>query len=118
MLLLIGVVVGPAGLDVVPDVAETAFPLITHLSLAMVGFLLGERLALRELRGEGRVAGGYWSARLSAAGSAVARRIGWCLLPQAGVAVGLTLLAVERLPETRAVTRLFARAVAFLEVAR
>ena len=56
LLLLIGVLVGPAGFDVVPDVAAAAFPLITNLALAMVGFLLGERLALREMRGDGRVA--------------------------------------------------------------
>lgn len=56
LLLLIGVLVGPAGFGVVPDVAEAAFPLITNLALAMVGFLLGERLALREMRKEGRVA--------------------------------------------------------------
>jgi Kef-type K+ transport system membrane component KefB len=58
LLLLIGVVVGPAGLGVIPDIAEAAFPLVTHLALAMVGFLLGERLVFRELRGEGRVAVG------------------------------------------------------------
>lgn len=56
LLLLIGIVVGPSALDVVPDVAETAFPLITHLALAMVGFLLGERLAFRSIRREGHEA--------------------------------------------------------------
>jgi Kef-type K+ transport system membrane component KefB len=56
LLLLIGVLVGPAGFGVVPDVAEAAFPLITNLALAMVGFLLGERLALREMHGDGRIA--------------------------------------------------------------
>jgi Kef-type K+ transport system membrane component KefB len=50
-------------------------------------------------RGAGLVAGGALSGRLSGADAEVTRRIGWCLLPQAGVALGFALLARERMPE-------------------
>jgi Kef-type K+ transport system membrane component KefB len=42
LLLLIGLVCGPSALDIVPDDASAAFPLVAELALAMVGFLLGE----------------------------------------------------------------------------
>jgi Kef-type K+ transport system membrane component KefB len=57
-------------------------------------------LAYLVLRVLGRVAGGYLGATWAGASQTTARRIGWCLLPQAGVALGLALLATERLPET------------------
>lgn len=47
----------------------------------------------------GKVAGGYFGARLARAPATVRRHVGWCLLPQAGVALGLALLAEESLPE-------------------
>jgi hypothetical protein len=47
----------------------------------------------------GKVVGGYAGARLSGAPPVLARHVGWCLLPQAGVALGLGLLATERFPE-------------------
>ena len=50
-------------------------------------------------RGAGLVAGGIVSGKLSGAEDAVARRIGWCLLPQAGVALGFALLAQQRMPD-------------------
>lgn len=50
LLLLLGVAAGPSGFDILPDSAEKSFSLITQLALAMVGFLLGERMSLRELR--------------------------------------------------------------------
>lgn len=84
--------------------------------LAIFFFLAGHGLDLQSLpavgllgliyigaRSGGRVGGGYWSARAAATGHELAHRIGWCLLPQAGVAVGLMLLAIERLPDTRTI---------------
>ncbi|MCG8517306.1 MAG: cation:proton antiporter [Pseudomonadales bacterium] len=55
LLLLLGALAGPALFDVIPLQASDSFELITELTLAMVGFLLGERMSLRDLR-EGREA--------------------------------------------------------------
>lgn len=54
LLLLLGTVAGPSLLDVIPDDVAQWFPEITHLALAMVGFLLGESFAGREIRASGR----------------------------------------------------------------
>lgn len=50
-------------------------------------------------RSVGKLAGGYLGARIGGAPRPVARTVGWCLLPQAGVALGLALVAAERLPD-------------------
>lgn len=55
LLILIGAVAGPQMLDLVPAKASNNFTLVTELTLAMVGFLLGERMAFRDLR-QGRAA--------------------------------------------------------------
>lgn len=55
LLLLLGVAAGPVGFDLLPASAEKGFSLVTYLALAMVGFLLGERMALRELRRNSRL---------------------------------------------------------------
>ena len=47
----------------------------------------------------GRIAGGWAGARLAGTDAAVRRGAGWCLLPQAGVALGLGLYAAEAFPE-------------------
>jgi len=50
-------------------------------------------------RSIGKVIGSYAGARFARAPSDLAKHVGWCLLPQAGVALGLGLLAAERFPE-------------------
>ncbi|HCL38713.1 MAG TPA: sodium:proton exchanger, partial [Marinobacter hydrocarbonoclasticus] len=50
LLLLLGALAGPDLLDLLPDNADQSFSLITQLTLAMVGFLLGERMSARDLR--------------------------------------------------------------------
>jgi Kef-type K+ transport system membrane component KefB len=50
-------------------------------------------------RSIGKIFGAYVGARFARAPDDLAKRIGWCLLPQAGVALGLGLLAAERFPE-------------------
>jgi hypothetical protein len=45
------------------------------------------------------VVGGSVGARLAKADETTRRHVGWCLLPQAGVALGLGLLAAQRFPE-------------------
>jgi Kef-type K+ transport system membrane component KefB len=50
-------------------------------------------------RSIGKVIGAYAGARFARAPRDLAKHVGWCLLPQAGVALGLGLLAAERFPE-------------------
>ncbi|WP_220498145.1 cation:proton antiporter [Rhodopirellula sp. JC639] len=64
---------------------------IGTMGLAGVTYILARSL--------GRLAGGYLGSRLGRAPSVVATHIGWCLLPQAGVALGLGLIVAERFPE-------------------
>ena len=63
---------------------------VTTFGVLGAGYVLARLL--------GRVIGGRLSANLAGAPDVVTRRVGWCLLPQAGVALGLALLAAERLP--------------------
>ena len=55
LLLLLGALAGPELLDLLPENASDNFSLITQLTLAMVGFLLGERMSAKGLR-EGKEA--------------------------------------------------------------
>ncbi len=50
-------------------------------------------------RSLGLIVGGTLGARAVGASPVVTRYVGWCLLPQAGVALGLGLIAAQRFPE-------------------
>jgi Kef-type K+ transport system membrane component KefB len=50
-------------------------------------------------RTAGLVAGGRIAGKIAKAPQEVQSRIGWCILPQAGVALGFALLAQEQIPE-------------------
>lgn len=65
-------------------------------ALASFGLLLFLYVVARTA---GMVIGGGLGARLAHAPSMVQKRIGWCLLPKAGVSLGLALLVAERMPE-------------------
>ncbi len=54
VLLLFGIAAGPSFLDLIPSDVAAWFPHVTHLALAMVGFLLGESFAGREIKISGR----------------------------------------------------------------
>lgn len=54
LLLLLGVLVGPLGLDLFPDSGAGWFPFVTDLALVMVAFLLGGELTPAMLREHGR----------------------------------------------------------------
>jgi len=54
LLLLCGLAVGPAGLDLLPDLSRAWFRDVSTMALVMVGFLLGGELTLAELRKHGR----------------------------------------------------------------
>lgn len=65
-------------------------------ALASVG-LLG--LAYVVARSAGLILGGRLGARVASAPPEVRKHLGWCLLPQAGVALGMALLAAEKVPQ-------------------
>lgn len=54
LLLLLGVAIGPSGLDLLPDLGRDWFPVITIMALSMVGFLLGGAFTRDMLREQGR----------------------------------------------------------------
>lgn len=54
LLLLSGLLFGPAGLDLLPHrFIDEWFPLLTHIALCMVGFLLGEKITVSAIRERG-----------------------------------------------------------------
>jgi Kef-type K+ transport system membrane component KefB len=54
LLLLFGILVGPSGLDLLPDFGRAWFPVVSNMALVMVGFLLGGKLSLDLMRTHGR----------------------------------------------------------------
>ena len=73
LLILAGLAVGPVGFDVLPEaVVRDWFPPMTTVALSLVGFLLGEKLSINELRAHGRVVLGITIAETSLALIAVA----------------------------------------------
>jgi Kef-type K+ transport system membrane component KefB len=56
LLICSGLAVGPSGLDLIPaSLLEEWFPPLTTLALSLVGFLLGQKLSISELREHGRL---------------------------------------------------------------
>lgn len=54
LLLLVGIIIGPAVLDVLPVFIYEWFPVLTSISLAMIGFLLAQRLTAPDINEMGR----------------------------------------------------------------
>lgn len=89
------------------SIRDIAFPFLA-LFFFMAGYKL-EWSALPALgalgllyigsRVVGRLLGGYLGGTLAGSKAGIRRRIGPCMLPQAGVALGMTLVAVDRFPE-------------------
>lgn len=65
-------------------------------ALPAVGLVGAAYLGLRIVS---RIVGGWLGGRVAGAPDATTRWIGWALMPQAGVAVGMALLAAQRFPE-------------------
>ncbi len=55
LLILVGILIGPSALDLLPPVQEAWYPLVADMALVMVGFLVGGSLTLKSLRQHGRV---------------------------------------------------------------
>jgi hypothetical protein len=70
-----------------------------HFDVATLGTMGLIGLGYIVARALGLLVGGYLGSRLGKAPANVATHIGWCLLPQAGVALGLGLIAKERFPD-------------------
>ena len=66
---------------------------------AAVVVIGGAGVAYIAARSIGKIGGGYLGARIGGADRRLSRVIGWCLLPQAGVALGLALMAAEAFPK-------------------
>ncbi|MDA3902572.1 MAG: cation:proton antiporter, partial [Desulfuromusa sp.] len=54
LLLLAGFVIGPSVLDWLPSFTDQWFPVITNVALAMIGFMLGQKMTLSAFRNIGR----------------------------------------------------------------
>lgn len=54
LLVLLGVLVGPGALDVLPPAQEQWFPVAATVALVMIGFLVGGEFTLDRLRDQGR----------------------------------------------------------------
>lgn len=54
ILLVLGFVVGPEALDVLPESTEDWFPIVSTIALTMVGFLLGAEFTVDHIRSNGR----------------------------------------------------------------
>jgi Kef-type K+ transport system membrane component KefB len=50
-------------------------------------------------RAVGLISGGWLTGKLAQAPAVIQSRVGWCLLPQAGVALGFALLVKEQFPD-------------------
>ncbi len=54
VLLIVGIVIGPSGFGVLPEFIQDWFPVLTNIALAMVGFLLGQKLVFSDLKKLGK----------------------------------------------------------------
>jgi len=54
LLLLSGFVIGPSVLDLLPPFTDQWFPVLTNIALAMIGFMLGQKMTLSSFRNLGR----------------------------------------------------------------
>jgi len=56
LLILSGLAIGPSGFDLLPQsFVQDWFPILTTLALSLIGFLLGHKLSLKELKAHGKV---------------------------------------------------------------
>jgi Kef-type K+ transport system membrane component KefB len=88
LLLLSGILIGPSGFALLPqDFVTDWFPTLTHIALAMVGFLLGQKLTANELREHG-----YVVIRLALGKVAMSALLVFVVLTALGVDLVLALL--------------------------
>ena len=90
LLILVGLAVGPVGFDLLPAaLVSDWFPPMTTVALSLVGFLLGEKLSITELRAHGRLVISITVAETTMALIAVALAlVGHRRPPRSGAAAG------------------------------
>ena len=64
-------------------------------TMPTIGLIAVAYIAARSF---GKVYGARLTAKMTSAPDVVQKHLGWCMLPQAGVAIGMALLVAERLP--------------------
>lgn len=95
VMLLAGIVAGPAVLDLLPAPVIGLFPAFADVTLVMVGFLIGGKVGLRDLRQQGRPA-----LTISLAQVAVTAPVVFLGLRLLGFETGLALLLAAIAPAT------------------
>jgi len=95
LLLLFGFLIGPSGLDFLNPAEGKWFSLVTDMALVMIGFLLGEKLALPSLRQHGKFV--LWLSIAEVFATALAVLVGLLLI---GVPVDMALLLAGIAPAT------------------
>lgn len=96
LLLVGGIAFGPSGLGIVPnEFVARWFPLLTHVALGMIGFLLGEKFRLSAIRKRGRVVFGLSIGKVIGAASLVFVALAVC-----GVELPIALLLAGIAPAT------------------
>lgn len=114
-LILLGLLVGPSGLDLLPPDRETWFPVVSAIALVMVGFLIGSEFTADRLRESGRRA--MVISAVEALSTATVVGVGLLVLgvdlrlalPLAGIAVATDVAAVAGVIEEQADRGPFAR---------
>jgi Kef-type K+ transport system membrane component KefB len=87
LLIVFGAIVGPAVLDLIPDLVIQRFELITQITMLMIGFLLGGKLTVQALWEIGPQL--LWISLLAALAAAIAVFAGLAIL---GLPLGLAVL--------------------------
>ena len=95
LLLVVGFVIGPSALDLLPHLGDNWFPTIAAMALVMVGFMLGEKFTLTELRQHGRLV--LWISIAEVVVTALVTFIGLLL---AGIQLEIALLLAGIAPAT------------------
>jgi Kef-type K+ transport system membrane component KefB len=87
LLLILGFLIGPSGLKLLPEFSKMWFPFITDAALLMIGFLLGEKLSLSLLGSNSRAI--LWISISEVFITAAVVLVGLLLI---GVSIDITLL--------------------------
>lgn len=95
LLLILGFLIGPSALNLLPDLGEKWFHVVANMALVMVGFLLGERLTLSSMRRHGRLV--LWISIGSVVATAGAVLVGLLLI---GARLDVALLLAGIAPAT------------------
>lgn len=87
LMLIFGIIIGPAGFDLISPHDEKGFSIVADMALVMIGFLLGEKFTLSALRQVGKLV--LWISIAEVVGTALVVFTGLLLL---GVQTDLALL--------------------------